>query len=272
MVTQPEYQPLQLYVGLTCLPGREDNFEKCLNSFISQKRQPNKVFVSYCSTYKRFPDSKFDIKLIEKFKDNELFEFIESDIDYGPATKFMASINRLKEIEQNNLDNTYLIVCDDDRTYYDYFIDNYYNLIKNDNDRVYTGYLEMLDKNKNFKIAFGADGYNIKGTWFDKLVNWYNTITSFEPEGKEAWYHDDHICSSFFHYNKLTVELTRKKSCHRNYVDEVSLTAFQNKRNDGRRTRLNSKCGMCYNKIRHNCNNNLDDRNKYLIKEGIFFD
>jgi hypothetical protein len=263
--------PLKIYVGVTCLPGRENNFEKCLNSFLEQKRLPEKVFISYCKNYRRFPDKKFDTNMIEKFKQYPIFEFIESEEDYGPATKFIAPIHRLKEIEKDNLENVHLIVCDDDRTYYDYFINRFHGLISENNEKVYTGYLEIIEKNKNLKIAFGADGYNIKGSWFDKLLNWYNKMLSIEPEGKETWYHDDYTCSSFFHYNLIPVQQTMKKSCHHSYVDEVSLTSMQHKKNDGRRSRLNSKCGICYCKIRSQCENNQDDRNKYIIKNNVFY-
>lgn len=271
MADQNMDEEVKIYVGVTCLPGREDNFEKCLDSFLKQKRLPEKVFITYCKNYTRFPDKKFDTTMLDKFNSESIFEFIESEIDHGPATKFIVPIKRIKELEKDNLHNTHLIVCDDDRTYYDYFISTFHKLICENNEKVYTGFLEIIEKNKNFKLAFGADGYNIKGTWFDKLINWNNKMLSIQPEGKETWFHDDYTCSSFFHYNKLPVQQTMKKSCHHSYVDGVSLTAMQHKKNDGRRSRLNSKCGMCYCKIRSQCENNQDDRNNYIIKEGVFF-
>ena len=271
MSPQNNDEPLKIYVGLTCLPGREDNFEKCLKSFLNQSTLPEKVFVTYCKNYTRFPDKKFDTSMFEQFKEHSVFEFIESDIDHGPATKFIVPIKRLKEIEKDNLHNTHLIVCDDDRTYFDYFIGRFNELISQNNETVYTGFLEIIEKNKNFRLVFGADGYNIKGTWFDKLLNWKDKMLSIKPEGKETWFHDDHVCSSFFHYNKLNVTQTMKKSCHHSYVDDVSLTTMQHKKHDGRRSRLNSKCSGCYCQIRSQCENNQDDRNKYTITENVFF-
>ena len=44
MASQNKDEPLKIYVGITCLPGREDNFEKCLNSFLNQSKLPEKVF------------------------------------------------------------------------------------------------------------------------------------------------------------------------------------------------------------------------------------
>jgi hypothetical protein len=271
MAPQNKDEPLKIYVGITCIPGRENNFDKCLNSFINQKKLPEKVFVTYCKNYVRFPDKKFDTSMFEKYKSNTMFEFIESEIDHGPATKYIVPIKKIKELEKDNLDNTHLIVCDDDRSYQNYFIERLNELITKDNEKVYTGHLEIIEGGKKLKLAYGADGYSIKGSWFDKLINWTEKMLSIEPEGKETWFHDDYVCSSFFHYNTLSVDVIGKKTYHHNYADEFSLSALQHKKNDGRRSRLNGKCGACYCKIRSQCENNQDDRNKYTIKEGVYF-
>ena len=256
---------IKLYVGITCIPGREEYLEKTLTSFTQQKVLPQKVFVSYCKNYTRFPEKNFNKSIIEKFKNDELFEFIESDIDYGPATKFIIPIKKLLDIEKDNLNNTFVIVCDDDRTYYDYFLQVFNNLIKNNDKVVYTGYSEILDKNKNFKLAFGADGYNIKGTWFQKLLNWYDQILSVENFGKEVWFHDDYTTSSFFHYNNIQIHNTGKRSCPHHFYDDISLTARMKKLKDDRGSKRNSKCGMAYNAVRSKINNKIIEVTDYVI-------
>ena len=64
---------IKLYVGITCIPGREEYLEKTLTSFSQQKYLPNKVFISYCTKYTRFPDKNFDKSIIDKFKNDNLF-------------------------------------------------------------------------------------------------------------------------------------------------------------------------------------------------------
>lgn len=255
----------KLYVGITCIPGREGHFDKCLGALKNQKKLPEKVFISYCKNYNRFPDKNFDKNLISKYKNDPLFEFIECEDDKGPATKFLAPWERIKVYEKGNYENTYLIVGDDDKEYYNYFIENFHKIIREDPNSVFTGYIEILNKSKNFSLAFGADGYNIKASWYDKLINWYNIITSIPGDGKEIFFHDDYIFSSFLHYNKIPIKSTRMRSYQHNWNDEFSLTTRMKKNHDDRGTRRNGKCWGAYNKVLLHLETGKDDPSKYKI-------
>ena len=254
---------LKFYVGVTCLPSREENLKKCLNSFIKQNNKPEKVFVSYCKKYKRFPELSFNTSVLEEFKNNSMFEFIECEEDYGPGTKFVAPFKRFKELEENNLENSYLLVADDDRTYYDYWIQTFNSILKANKNSVVTGHRDI--HNNGFSLIYGADGYSIKGTHYEKLVNWFHLNIS-RPRGNECWHHDDHIVSSFYHYNKIEILDTKKKSCHHSYVDQVSLTTRMKKRNDDRGSRRNGECGYVYSNIRGSIERNeLPNPEKYIL-------
>lgn len=252
---------INIYIGITCLPKRDNNFDKCLESFKSQDMRPKKVFISYCKNYIRFPELNFNIELIEKYKNDDLFEFIESPVDYGPATKFIAPWSKIKEIEKDNLENTYLIVADDDRTYRSYFIKLFNDQINTKKDWAWTGHSEILSKNSNpwFFLPFGADGYSIKCTWMDKLINWYNKIINIKPEGTHIFYHDDYIYGCFLHYNSIQVRDTQKSSCHHNYVDDVSLTARMKKMGDNRGSSRNQRCFGAYQKLKKMLENTKED-------------
>ena len=257
---------ISIYLGLTCIPGREKYFSDCIKSLINQKKTAKKIFISYCENYVRFKDQHFDEKLIDEFKNEPVVEFIKLQEDKGPATKFLAPWPRIKELEKNNLENCHLIVCDDDRNYCDFFVEHFTNLISQDDDVVYTGYIDILNKEKGFNLIFGADGYNIKCSHYEQIIDWTNESLNTLPEGKESWHHDDFVVSSFLHLNKFKIKNTMKRMfSNKPFVDDVSLTKRLKTVHDDRGSRRNSKCWAVYNKILFNLQNKKVDYKRFII-------
>ena len=97
-------------VSLTSLPSRINNIDQTLNSICNQTLKPSKVFLNLPYKFKRFPNYKFNnnqISILEKYN----IEISRCE-DYGPATKLMGSIEKIK---------TYydcVILIDDDHIYH----------------------------------------------------------------------------------------------------------------------------------------------------------
>ena len=82
-------------VSLTSLPSRIDNLDKTLESIYNQTLKPKNIFLNLPYNFKRFPDYNFTENQIEKIKKYDL-EITRCN-DYGPATKLMGSIKKIKE-------------------------------------------------------------------------------------------------------------------------------------------------------------------------------
>ena len=148
-------------VSMTSLPTRIDNIKETLESINNQTLKPKKVFLNLPYKYKRFPNYKFNENQILKLKSYNI-EITRCE-DYGPGTKLMGSISKIK----NNFDCVILI--DDDHIYhkktFEIFIDNFKKEKIN-----YSYYL-----NKIFNIRNGqcSDGFLINVKLLDNIDDFY---------------------------------------------------------------------------------------------------
>ena len=81
-----------IYVSLTTIPERIKNIEKSINSIISQTLKPDKIFLNIPYKYERFNNVISDEE-IPKF--DKIVEITRCD-DFGPGTKLMGSLKKLK--------------------------------------------------------------------------------------------------------------------------------------------------------------------------------
>lgn len=105
---------IQIYIGLTTIPPRLKYLHNTLNSLLSQKVLPNKIYVFIPPESKRLKQN-YDISLIQKDKINDpdnRIEYITDIQDEGPITKFYGLLDI---VPKNN--NNYLILVDDDVIY-----------------------------------------------------------------------------------------------------------------------------------------------------------
>ena len=83
-----------IYVSISIIPQRIKNLNKSIESLLNQTRKPDKIFVNIPYKYKRFK---------ETIKDNQIPKFNNSIVevtrceDYGPGTKLLGSLNKLKK-------------------------------------------------------------------------------------------------------------------------------------------------------------------------------
>ena len=163
-------------VSLTTLPSRINNIKKTLDSITNQTIKPNKIFLNLPYKYKRFPNYEFNDDQIKGLSNYNLE--ISRCEDFGPATKLMGSINKIK--------NKYecIILIDDDHIYhnkmFEIFIENF-----NKEKINYSFYL-----NKIFNIRYGqcSDGFLINVKLLDDVENFYN---NYVKNNKNMFLDDD---------------------------------------------------------------------------------
>ena len=188
-----------IYVSLTTIPQRVKNLNKSIESLLKQSQKPDKIFINIPFKYKRFTETINDDQ-IPKF-DNNLIEITRCE-DYGPGTKLLGSLNKLKR-------NSLIILADDDNIYEDYMIEKffyYYSLFPNNS---YSFYVHPLG---NFGVGQGADGFAINTNHLDGVKKFYDTVVK---NYKELFLYDDLWISYFLYYFKKSKILSLQKHLNR---------------------------------------------------------
>ena len=188
-----------IYVSISTIPRRIKNLNKSVKSLLNQTKKPDKIFINIPFKYKRFTETINDDQ-IPKF-DNNLIEITRCE-DYGPGTKLLGSLNKLKR-------NSLIILADDDNIYEDYMIEKffyYYSLFPNNS---YSFYVHPLG---NFGVGQGADGFAINTNHLDGVKKFYDTVVK---NYKELFLHDDLWISYFLYYFKKSKILSLQKHLNR---------------------------------------------------------
>ena len=185
-----------IYVSITTIPPRVKNIEKSIQSLLNQTLKPDKIFINIPSNYKRFRETIKDVQ-IPNFKDN-IVEIIRCE-DYGPGTKLLGSLHKLKK-------DSLVILADDDNFYENYMIEKFYYFYKIAPENAYSFYVHPLD---NFPIGQGADGFAINTNTLEGIKNFYNKIVE---NYKELFLCDDLWISYFLHQikkNKIALKISQ---------------------------------------------------------------
>ena len=188
-----------IYVSISTIPQRIKNLNESVKSLLNQTLKPDKIFINIPFKYKRFTETINDDQ-IPKF-DNNLIEITRCE-DYGPGTKLLGSLNKLKR-------NSLIILADDDNIYEDYMIEKffyYYSLFPNNS---YSFYVHPLG---NFGVGQGADGFAINTNHLDGVKKFYDTVVK---NYKELFLHDDLWISYFLYYFKKSKILSLQKHLNR---------------------------------------------------------
>lgn len=160
---------------MSTIPSRIKNINNILENINSQTLKPNKIFLNIPYEYRRFQNQKVtenDIKDINK----ENIEIIRCN-DYGPGTKIMGSINKVRDYDC-------VILLDDDHIYNKnvckIFLDSF-----NEEQINYSFYL-----NKIFEIKMGqcADGFLMNTKLLDDIENFYE---KYVKKNKNMFLDDD---------------------------------------------------------------------------------
>ena len=196
-----------IYVSITTIPQRIKNLGKSVESLLKQTRKPDKIFINIPFKYKRFNEVIND-EQIPKFDDN--YVEINRCEDYGPGTKLLGSLSKLKK-------NSLIILADDDNIYEDYMIEKFHYYYSLEPDNAYSFYVHPLG---NFGIGQGADGFAINTNHLNGIEDFYNTIVK---NYKELFLYDDLWISYFLYFFKKNKILSLHRHLKKNQNNKPSL-------------------------------------------------
>tara|TARA_B100001057_G_scaffold265901_1_gene266097 strand:+ start:744 stop:1472 length:729 start_codon:yes stop_codon:yes gene_type:complete len=183
-------------VSLTTLPTRIDKIGKTLKSIDNQSIKPNKIYINLPYEFKRFPNYKFTEDQIEKLQKYNVE--INRCNDYGPGTKLIGSLSKIKEYD-------FVIILDDDHIYHNKMFEIFLNEFKK-NEKNYSYYVQKIF---NLNMGQGADGILINTKNLTKIVNFYQIYVN---KNKNLFLNDDlwiSIYLQFIEYNKI-IDLSKE--------------------------------------------------------------
>ena len=108
-------------VSFTTIPSRIDEIKKTIDSINSQTLKPNKIFLNLPYKFRRFPDYSFSKDQIVKLEKYNIE--INRTEDYGPSTKLIGSLEKIKKFEC-------VIILDDDHIYHEKMFEIFINEFK----------------------------------------------------------------------------------------------------------------------------------------------
>ena len=184
-------------VSLTSLPSRINNIDQTLNCISNQTLKPNKVFLNLPYKFKRFPNYNFhkdQISILKKYN----IEISRCE-DYGPATKLMGSLEKIK----NDFDCVILI--DDDHIYHP----KAFEILINNFRKERVNYSYYLNKIFNIRNAQCSDGFLINTKLLDNIESFYDKYV----KNNKNMFLDDDLWFAIYLY-------CEKKSYTKNIIEE----------------------------------------------------
>ena len=175
---------MKFCVSLTTLPSRITNINKTIDSINRQTIKPDKIFLNLPNEFRRFKNYKFTDEDFKKISYENL-EIVKCK-DYGPGTKIMGSLDKIKK----NYDFT--ILLDDDHIYHEKILEIF---LRNFKDKP-INYSFYLNKIFNIKMGQCADGFLINSKYLDQIEDFYiNNV-----ENNKNLFHDDDLWLALYLY------------------------------------------------------------------------
>ena len=147
-------------VTFTTIPSRIKTLGKTIESINNQTLKPNKIFLNIPYEYHRFPNAKILDRDIKNINYN-LVEINRCE-DFGPATKIMGSLEKIKKYDC-------AIIIDDDHIYNNKFCEIFINEFEKRNEN-YSYYIQKIF---DINMAQCADGFLINCKYLDKIKQFY---------------------------------------------------------------------------------------------------
>ena len=187
-------------ISLTTIPSKFNKIDIVINSLINQSIKPEKIIINIPKIYSfRFNNEQINNEKMNEFinkysKYNVFINFI--DTDFGPGTKLLGLFNYLDV----NVDNTYIVLVDDDAVYKKYMLEHF----DKESSNVEVGSY-CVDRYNTLKIGKGVDGFFIKSNTLIHFLEYYNQI----KEEDYVNYHDDFYISYYFHLIKKDIHFIK---------------------------------------------------------------
>jgi hypothetical protein len=196
-----------IYVSISTIPQRINNLNKSIESLLSQTKKPDKIFINIPFKYRRFNEIVKD-EQIPKFNNN-IVEITRGE-DYGPGTKLLGSLNKIKK-------DSLLILVDDDHTYEDYMIESFFYFYTKAPNNAYSFYVHPLG---TFGVGQGADGFAINTNYLDGVKFFYDLVVK---DYKELFLHDDLWISYFLYFLKKNKIFSLREHLKKNIDGKLNL-------------------------------------------------
>jgi hypothetical protein len=187
--------------SLTTIPSRINNIDDTIVSLLNQTKKSDKIILNVPKNYNfRFANTNIDMASIKKKYSNNII-INELDNDYGPGTKLLGLFEN-SILENENTDDTFIILVDDDQIYRNYMIE-YFN---NYNEKYYKNNLSVASfychEFNKVKIGQGADGFFIKLNVLKEFKRYYDIIKNYDFVN----YHDDLYISYYMYLKNINIE------------------------------------------------------------------
>ncbi len=147
-------------ISMSTIPSRLKNIAEIIENINKQTLKPKKIFLNIPYNYKRFPNENINKEDLKKLNFENL-EITRCE-DYGPGTKIMGSIEKVRKYDC-------VIIIDDDHIYDLNMCEFFLEAFKKEQIN-YSFYL-----NKIFRIKMGqcSDGFLINTKLLDKIEKFY---------------------------------------------------------------------------------------------------
>ena len=149
-------------ITFTTIPSRLNSIHKTIDSIKRQTLKPKKIFLNVPYKYYRFPKIEISNQDLLKYED-DLVEITRCE-DFGPATKIMGSLDKIKKFDC-------AIIIDDDHIYNNKMCEIFIKEFEKKNIN-YSYYIQKLF---DIDIAQCADGFLINCKYLDDIKSFYNT-------------------------------------------------------------------------------------------------
>ena len=171
-------------VSFTTIPSRIDEIKKTIDSINSQTLKPNKIFLNLPYKFRRFPGYSFSKDQIVKLEKYNIE--INRTEDYGPSTKLIGSLEKIKKFEC-------VIILDDDHIYHEKMFEIFINEFKI-KKKNYSFYVQKIFR---LNMGQGADGILINTNNLNKIEIFYE---KYVKNNKNLFLNDDLWISMYLQF------------------------------------------------------------------------
>ena len=171
-------------VSFTTIPSRIHDIKKTIDSINNQTLKPGKIFLNLPYKFRRFPDysfSKDQITELEKYNIE-----INRSIDYGPSTKLIGSLGKIRKFEC-------VIILDDDHIYHEKMFEVFIDEFKKKKNN-FSFYVQKIFK---LNMGQGADGILINTDNLSKIEVFYD---KYVKNNKNLFLNDDLWISMYLQF------------------------------------------------------------------------
>ena len=174
---------------MSTIPSRVKNINQILKYINAQTLKPDKIYLNIPHQYKRFKDEIITKKDLDHIiKDN--IEITRCE-DYGPGTKIMGSIDKVRKYDC-------VILLDDDHIYDKNICEIFINAFKKEQ----VNYSFYLNKIFNIKMGQCADGFLMNTKLLDNIENFYE---KYVKKNKNMFLDDDLWLAIYLQKEKKSV-------------------------------------------------------------------